>query len=449
MTARSIHEGIQGGLATAGKYFSCFARSRWFWIALSLVIAGIVLLPLLLLAAGFSNFAASVSWFSKDLLKETSLDPIIARVLAGLLAAGMCVGLKFALSRDSGMRLRGMTILVSVFVLYNAGLYALTRQTFFAPDTGHARKWYAVTPDGVRFSDRSGVESQYGIAFKPVTPEILPALLRWHGGLATEVQVRDAKFFDPATGAAVVWYRSTASGSYRFFNGPGFDPTDAEPLQPVTREIAFAHQQATAKSEDDARRAQSEEEQRAARERIVSLLNPDCFSGRAAHSVAVSFISAELASVSPYQAHMLSAMTDIFPVVPLFRPEAFEGNSVAQLLEEKSDEFKAVMEKAKISDWLIGILSLEFADQSTLQSGLVTAHITASFRSQEDSLRYATSKGAGFGQQAAVATAIRNLITENQEIFTPLSVKDLEPAEHTGSAPAAPTFSHQTNITSK
>jgi hypothetical protein len=44
-------------------------------------------------------------------------------------------------------------------------------------------------------------------------------------------------WFEPNTKQALVWYSSSADGSFRFFDGPGVDPQTGKELSPVTSEF--------------------------------------------------------------------------------------------------------------------------------------------------------------------------------------------------------------------
>ena len=65
----------------------------------------------------------------------------------------------------------GIGILLVLAVAYNLTLYAATKDASFGFQSGTANKYYAITPTGVRFYDRPGVDPSYGIPLQPVTPE--------------------------------------------------------------------------------------------------------------------------------------------------------------------------------------------------------------------------------------------------------------------------------------
>jgi serine/threonine protein kinase len=64
-------------------------------------------------------------------------------------------------------------ILVGYVAVFFLTLYGASRSNCFGQTTGEALKWYAWTPEGIRFADSPGVDPKYGVTLKPVTPEIV------------------------------------------------------------------------------------------------------------------------------------------------------------------------------------------------------------------------------------------------------------------------------------
>ncbi len=136
-------------------------------------------------------------------------------------------------------RIRGTAILVILFVLYNLGLFYFTKDAYFTFAKGETLKWYALTPEGVKFYDRPGVDPKYGIQLKPVTPEIVSRLERLQKGEFKPIDPNRVPLFNPITGEAQVWYYQYPDGTLEFYDKPGFHPVTGTPLQPVTQQIYF------------------------------------------------------------------------------------------------------------------------------------------------------------------------------------------------------------------
>jgi hypothetical protein len=136
-------------------------------------------------------------------------------------------------------RFVGAAILVVLAVAYNLSLYYLTKEMAFAFSTGAPQKWYALTPAGVRFFDRPGVDPEYGVPLKPVTPRNIHRLRLAQKGEFKPVDPSSVLFFNPITGDAQVWYYQYPDGALEFYDKPGFHPVTGTPLQPVTQQIYF------------------------------------------------------------------------------------------------------------------------------------------------------------------------------------------------------------------
>lgn len=123
--------------------------------------------------------------------------------------------------------------------------------TFFDQRTGDPTVWYSQDSAGnLRLYDLMGFDPQTGDELQPVTREIPD---KWAAQVARKSQ-EDARrrrppqlidperfpFFDPASGAAQVWYWRSSEGRYEFFDNQGFHPRTGEPLTVITRDAIAA-----------------------------------------------------------------------------------------------------------------------------------------------------------------------------------------------------------------
>lgn len=136
-------------------------------------------------------------------------------------------------------------IMITVYIgIFFISMYFLSRESYFAHDTGEPSKWYAETPEGIRLFDSNGYDPKYGIKLKPVTQEIIEKhkrhLMNLYPKRITVTSLEAAEFFDSISGNPKIWYYQDNQGSLEFFDGPGFHPTYNVELKPVTRGVILS-----------------------------------------------------------------------------------------------------------------------------------------------------------------------------------------------------------------
>lgn len=100
-------------------------------------------------------------------------------------------------------------------------------------------KCYVITRDGVRYSDKPGIDQLTGRQCREITDQLIERLRAYEKGKRpTKVASNDPTFFDPATGEPIVWYLKNATGQIELFDLMGFHPATGEELLPVTKEVA-------------------------------------------------------------------------------------------------------------------------------------------------------------------------------------------------------------------
>jgi hypothetical protein len=178
---------------------------------------------------------------------------------------------------ETGLECRPVTPqMLEKIRLYNSGRRAqLTisdNPTFFDPTTGEPVVWYSKGDAGqIELFDLMGFHPQTGEPLIPVTREIVEAWKQQNAKVVRRVPVRvdDPEkfgFFDPTTGIAKVWYWLSPSGTYEFYDGPGFHPQSGDQFKIVTREvIADWRQQQDAIAAK--KRAEQEQKEKEARDR--------------------------------------------------------------------------------------------------------------------------------------------------------------------------------------
>jgi len=219
-------EDREGNSGTTRKIRGWF---RW-------ILAGIILAFFVVVAVWVIEGAVRVSIFDSyidNIATKTGLSQYLINILWGAFLIPFYLGIHYAIQVwNRQKRWTGVTILVVLYVVYNAGLYAATR--------GHYRgKWYVRTPNGIKYYDQrteNGRDPVYGYKMKPVTPEKIPILIPLEDGCNT-VNPRNTNFFNKVTNDAKVWYYKSPSGEYEFFDGPCYHPELGVRLKPVTRPV--------------------------------------------------------------------------------------------------------------------------------------------------------------------------------------------------------------------
>jgi hypothetical protein len=155
-------------------------------------------------------------------------------------------------------------IVVIYIALFFFSMYFLGRDTYFGHKIGDPTKYYAVTPEGIRFFDSPGFDPVYGKELKPVTPNLIEQYRRSQKGLQPKrISITEnTEFFDSITREPKVWYYKDAEGNYDFFDQPGYHPVYWEELAPVTREIIISYRQVAKQKEEERDTLQKAEEEK-------------------------------------------------------------------------------------------------------------------------------------------------------------------------------------------
>jgi hypothetical protein len=155
-------------------------------------------------------------------------------------------------------------IVIGYTSAYFLAMYFATKDTYFhhTGNTLKAAKWFAITPEGVRFFDTEGFDPKYGIKLNPVTPQVVANLERMkRGDVAKPLvfqSISEVSFFDPQTGQPKVWYARSATGEITLFSTSGFDPLTGEELKPANPLIV--EEVARQRKDVEARKLASEKE---------------------------------------------------------------------------------------------------------------------------------------------------------------------------------------------
>ena len=348
------------------------------------------------------------------LAQQNGMNRWLARALAAGFFVPVAWGAKHSFFGVWKRGLRPKIVTGAYTAVYCLGMYAVSRNVYFARETGRALKWYAETPEGIRFYDDSGYDTKYGIKLKPATPDMMIDVERRARGqvprLVPPAQLPSLDLFDAISGDPKYWYYRLPDGSYDLFDGPGFDPRNGQPLQHIDSAVANEIRNWL----QGGLRAVAEAEHLAFIDKYV-----DRSIGRAVglRQWAVLVTDSQGVTVPG----LVEAATEGLSgkgirVVSLFRPQLLRDRLNEQLYSAEPSLIRK-LSLAQLSDGVvIGKASFAISNSDAAQ-GLTTARVSLHVRlistanaSVADEFEV-NSQGAGFSIDAARAQAIERTAT--------------------------------------
>jgi hypothetical protein len=209
---------------------------KWTKPIIITVIIIIFLIPIIII----TNYVGVGILFTNIINKiaeQTGINKYIINIFIVLLIIPFIKSVLNLFSLKKEKRRSGLIFLIIFFVVYNFSLYLLTKDIYFNYSNGSSLKWYALTPEGVKYYDGPGTDPIYGIKLRPVTPEIIKNLKLLTSSNFIPVDPTTAQLFNPITGESKLWYYKHHDGAYDFFDKPGYHPINGEELKPVTKEV--------------------------------------------------------------------------------------------------------------------------------------------------------------------------------------------------------------------
>jgi len=193
-----------------------------------------------IIAIQYGTISLLYSHYVTSIYGLTGINKYLVKASVALVFIPFVWGLSLIFSLRRKRRYLGYIILTILFIGYNLSLYQVTKSPFFSFSKGEVLKWYALTPEGVRYFDGPGIEPTYGISLKPVTPDIVAKLKALEkGGFNPVKPSQGTVWFNPITGQPQIWYYKYPDGGFDFYDKPGYHPVTGEPLTPVTKQIYF------------------------------------------------------------------------------------------------------------------------------------------------------------------------------------------------------------------
>ncbi len=202
----------------------------------------------------------NVSGMSKWLAKGIVLLLIIPFFIAIIEAFKLRVKLNiFKKKPVRSYRKIAFVVIIGYVAGYFLSMYFMSKNTYFNHSESElkATKYYAVTPEGIKFYDTAGRDPKYGTELKPVTPDMIDKYERAKlGKKPKKVSIdQNTEYFDSITGEPKLWYFIDPKGNYEFYDQPGYQSIYFEELKPVNRQAILAYRESLEK-ESEARAAE-------------------------------------------------------------------------------------------------------------------------------------------------------------------------------------------------
>jgi len=401
--------------------------NKWTKVGLILLILFLLFIPSIFILKGLAIHQI-YSYYIDSVSSLTGLNKYLVKVAVILMIIPFLIGIKFFFFSPFNKirRYIGAAIIVTIIVLYNLGLYGVTKNSYFEFSEGKVSKWYSSTPEGIRFFDAEGYDPKYGKKLKPVTPEIIANLEKMKRGMQPKRVLYDSldeiELFDRITGENSVWYYKDSSGNYELFNSAGIHPTYGEMLKPATREIIL---QIKTKLDKDTRRRQEEAERkeakRTAQERDTFLnryLLSRSFLNRAESTeVAVLVINEERKAIHNIDQKIASLLKSkgLNPTASLFTGRFVSDDKFERVFSGDANETKTLELSNHCDHIVLGKSSVHFTQNPDMEN-MITARASIEFRiiSAKTGIienRFTLSEtGAGFSKADAEQLAMERIL---------------------------------------
>lgn len=199
--------------------------------------------------AGFLVLAFIVYWvLDKVFVYKTSssyvdeiaqvydLNPHLAKALTIIGFAFLAIAGELAFSFSRIKRYAAWSAILVALVGHSLVLWQGTRSQFFSR-SGEAIKCYIITRTAITYGERPGIDPATGRECRLITPEIVERIKEYESGRRPGlISSANPVFFDPRTGAPVVWFGTGQSGTVEIFDLMGFHPQTGAELLPITHE---------------------------------------------------------------------------------------------------------------------------------------------------------------------------------------------------------------------
>jgi hypothetical protein len=360
------------------------------------LILALLALPLFILANGITIWQA-YHLFVSSIADKIGWSEYLIRPLGLVLLLPFFSAVRFTFSWNAKRRLTGMAVLIAMAVGYNLMFYYATKDTPFIIGSGHASKYYERTDQGIVFYDRAGYSPTTGQPLLLVTPDVWREYkieLKQGTDSMTSVDPAAHDWFNPNTGAPMLWYSRSSEGKFDFFPRPGTNPRTGDQLAPVTRDLyqtwAAAHTPKAPKP--------------VTQEDILSqILRPAASGGPGV--LLLDATANDQGGVDALNRHLAGVNTSAFPAEVLER-RGFAG----KFYQGDASLVRKALAITHLNELVIAEVKTDCAKRSSLDSDLLSCNLTANARrfdaqGKPEGSQLVQATGAGFNESAALEEA--------------------------------------------
>jgi YHS domain-containing protein/uncharacterized membrane protein YhaH (DUF805 family) len=211
-------------------------HKKW-WIVIAVVVAVAVLMSLLFIPFELGVIREVYSYVVNEVVSVTGLSQVLVKGVVIILLLPLLWVIPVVIKRRhkfNKFAWAGVLMYVAVFFL---SISYFSQNINFRHDQKETLKWYALTPEGVKYFDTPGIDPVYGIVLKPLTSDIIGRLKLLEKGDIKLIDPENFNLFNSITGEPQAWYFCSESNVYEFYDKPGFHPQSGSPLLPVTKDV--------------------------------------------------------------------------------------------------------------------------------------------------------------------------------------------------------------------
>lgn len=230
-----------------------------------LIIVTTIVIVVLIASLIFVPFEIGVikeayTYVSNEIVGVTGMSKYLVQGLVLLLLTPLLWIIPVLIKRKHKYNKLAWVSIIGYISLFFVSLFFFSQRIYFRHDNNkEALKWYAITPEGVKYYDTPGIDPIYGTKLRPVTPEVINRLKLLNNGDFKMIDPEKSRLFDPITGETQAWYYYSGKNGYEFYDKPGFHPMTGDPLLPVSKDVyeAWLKTKAEARAKEEAAKSEA------------------------------------------------------------------------------------------------------------------------------------------------------------------------------------------------